>query len=99
MEPPALDWTTKKLNSDTDRLRIKSYDYKYRRRAAVVNEILRKFVRHRSDIPEKSDLDDVAAFWETAISLPQLHRLTHFTLVEPHSFLGRHGHGPSRMAR
>jgi hypothetical protein len=48
---------------------------------------------------EESDLDDVAAFWETAISLPQIHRSTHFTLVEPHSFLGRHGHGPSCMAR
>jgi hypothetical protein len=48
MEPPVPDWTMKKLNSDADRLRIKSYDYKYRRCAAVVNEILRKFVRHRS---------------------------------------------------
>ena len=40
MRPPAIDWAIKNLNSEPDRLRIKSYDYKYRRRAGVVNEIL-----------------------------------------------------------
>ena len=44
MRPPAIDWAINNLNSGPDRLRIKSYDYKYRRRAGVVNEILRKFV-------------------------------------------------------
>jgi len=44
MEPPAFDWAIKNLNSDPDRLRIKSYDYNYRRYGGVVNEILRKFV-------------------------------------------------------
>ena len=36
---------SKNLARVTDRLRIKSHDYKYRPTASVVNEILRKFVR------------------------------------------------------
>ena len=43
-----VDWLIALSSYAADRLQIKSYDYKYRRQAGIVNEILRKFVRGRA---------------------------------------------------